>query len=250
MHKNEAKIYEALLSLGPANVSEIASAGKVNRRNVYDSLRGLLEKNIVFRISDTRENKYQAAEPKTLLQMLFEQKKMVSSVLPELKQTYSLHMPDEQAFIARGVEGIKNFWRYIASQTGPVLFVAGKGAWHDSKINEERKIYFKSCKEKNITIQGIFDYEMLKTGKDIYSEYQVDQLRFFPEGFSTKSTMDICGNRVLMFTMPKGKSIENSMIFNIISPALADSFRIWFKYLWQLSKPLKIENGQGISKKT
>ncbi|MFA6098942.1 MAG: helix-turn-helix domain-containing protein [Patescibacteria group bacterium] len=241
--KNEAKIYEALVNLGKANISAISSAGKVNRRNVYDSLANLLEKGLVIRVQEYRQTFFQAAEPKRLLDLLTDQKKKISTLVPDLKKVYAAHFPEEQAFISRGIEGTKNFWKYVTSQARPVLFIGGKGAWHDPRINEERKIYFSTCRKRGIPIRGLFDQEMLDHGQDVYSQYDPALIRFFPKEYSTLSSCDICGNRVLFFPVPSEKNIENIIIFNIISQPLADSYRKWFELIWMAAVPLDKKHG-------
>jgi len=236
--KNEAKIYEALIGLGPANISVISSVAKVNRRNVYDSIKNLLNRKLVVRVTGAKENLYQAMEPKKLQDILNGQKEEIGSILPELKKLYRANIPTEQAFIARGPEGIKNFWNFVMSQNKPVFFIGGKGAWHDVRIDEERKKYFEICQKRDIKIQGLFDNEVLEKGSDIYSQYDSKLIRFLPKEYSTKATYDICGDRIVLFPMPKERSVENVTIFNIVSQSLADSFRTWFQFLWQKAKPL------------
>jgi len=239
LNKNEAKIYEALVGLGSANISTIASASKVNRRNVYDSLKNLFKCDLVIRMAGPGEHLYKAAEPKKLRHMLDSQRKKIGTAMPELKKLYNAHIPDEQTFVSRGAEGIKNFWNYVMNQKETVFFVGGKGAWHDPKIEQDRKQYFEVCKKKGIKIQGIFDYEMKKSGQDIYSQYDTESIRFFPKDYSTQASYDICGNRVVLFPMPTKRSMENSRLFNIVSQSLADSYRVWFKLLWHKAKSLK-----------
>lgn len=238
LSKNEAKIYEALINLGESNISTIASMGKVNRRNVYDSIKNLLTKNLVIRVFGDQGYRYKAADPNRLRDILSSQAKHVNMILPELTKLYKVKPPSEQIFISRGKEGIKNFWRYAVSQNNPVYFVGGKGAWHDPEIEEDRKQYFKNCKSKGIKIHGLFDNEVLEGGKDIYSNYDQGLIRFIPKDYSTKASYDICGDRVVQFAMPKERSIENVTIFNIVSQSLADSFRQWFDLMWQKSKSL------------
>lgn len=239
LNKNEAKIYETLIETGEANVSQIASTSKVNRRNVYDALLSLLGQNLVTRVRGGREMRYCPADPMKLQHLLNAQKQQVASILPGLSKTYGQHTPEEQAFISRGIEGMKNYWRYVTSQTGPSLFVGGKGAWHDPLYEEDRKEFFSTCRKKGIIIQGIFD-EIVKTkGSDIYSNYDPQNIRFFPPLYTTTASYDICGDRVLLFQMSRQRHIENAIIFNIISKPLADSFRSWFSFLWQLAEPIK-----------
>lgn len=242
LSKNEAKIYEALLTLGTANISSISSVGKVNRRNVYDSLENLLKKNLVIVVRKKAGNLYKAAEPKRLYEMLQTQKQKISKVLPDIKKLYNLKLPTEQAYITRGVEGTKNFWNFVMSQNEPVYFIGGKGAWHDKDLEEERKNYFKTCKNKGIEIRGLFDNEVYYQQPEVYSEYNHEFVRFFPKEYSTTASMDICADRVIIFPMPRQKNMQNTTIFNIISRPLADSYRKWFDGLWQnaiLTKDMK-----------
>ncbi|MFH0853824.1 MAG: helix-turn-helix domain-containing protein [bacterium] len=236
--KNEARIYEALVGLGPANISEISGFSKVNRRNVYDSIKNLQARKLVSPVTGYREKRYQAADPDILSELLIRQQDRMKSILPELNNLYKTKIPDEQAFISRGTEGIKNFWNYVQMQNEPVCFVGGKGAWHDRQIEDERKRYFTSCSDKGIIIKGIFDYEMRERGKNVYSEYELDNIRFFPKEYSTKATFDVCGDRVIMFAMPKERNVFNATIFNVVSKSLANSFRTWFELLWKKSETL------------
>ena len=114
--KNEAKIYEALVEIGETSISTISSTGKVNRRNVYDSIKNLLTKNLVTRASGMHGYRYKAANPNRLRDILSSQAKQVNAILPELTKLYKVKPPSEQIFISRGKEGIKNFWRYAISQ--------------------------------------------------------------------------------------------------------------------------------------
>ncbi|MBU2236303.1 hypothetical protein KKA01_04605 [Patescibacteria group bacterium] len=237
--RNQAKIYESLLVSGSSNISSISSNAKVNRRNVYDSIKCLLERKLVLCISKTGEQQYEAVDPEKLREILTSKTKLVQNILPELNSLYSLKKASDQASIERGWEGMKNFWKFVLAQKDPVLFVGGKGAWHDPKIEEERKDFFAACKNRGIRIQGIFDNEIHLTGKDIYENYDPQWIRFFPKEYSTFASIDICGDQVIHFSMPKERTIEDVLIFRIISTDLADSYRTWFDYLWHQAKSIK-----------
>lgn len=238
LNKNEAKIYEALIDLGDASVSEIASAGKVNRRNVYDALKNLQAKNLVSRVLGRQQQLYRAANPKKLMHILQQQRKTAAELLPRLEKVYRTHVPDEQAFVSRGIEGVRNFWNYVLSQNDPVYFIGGKGAWHDPRLEEDRKHFFSEARKKNITISGIFDHAMRQKGEDIWSQYIPQNIRFFQPKYATNASIDICANRVILFTLVGTKDIANVSIYNIISQPLADSYRSWFSYLWNNARPL------------
>ncbi len=239
LNKNEAKIYEALLDLGDASASAIASAGKVNRRNVYDAIKNLQRRNLVSRVRGVNQQLYRAAHPKKLMHILQQQRQRAADAIPSLEKVYQSHIPSEQAFISRGVEGVRNFWKYVLSQNDAAYFVGGKGDWHDPRIEQARKQYFSDAHRRGIILSGIFDHEILKTGREIYSQYDTNAIRFFPEEYSTNATFDVCGDRVLLFSMAGQQDMANVSIYNIISKPLADSFRVWFKYLWKNAQSLQ-----------
>ncbi len=237
--KNEAKIYETLLDRGPLNVSAIASHAKIHRRNVYDSLSNLLNRRFVSVESRTKEQIYTAADPQRLKKLLLHKKQSITDILPELKKIYKEQQPTEQAYISRGTEGMKNFWRFVTSQQEPAYYIGGKGAWHDPAIDEERKKFSTDAAKKGVKIYGIFDHEMLTRGRDIISAYDPELTRVFPPTYSTKSSVDICADRILNFNVLRDRDISTSTIFTIVSRPLADSYRTWFQFLWSEAIPLK-----------
>ena len=57
--------------------------------------------------------------------------------------------------------------------------------------------------------------------------------RFLPEKYSTKTAIDIYGDRVAIFTGETLNPIEEDIaIFMMISQSLADSYRQWFQFMW------------------
>lgn len=235
--KNEAKIYETLLDRGPLNISAISTHAKINRRNVYDSLNNLVNRRLVSPAHHSKERIYVATDPQNLKKLWLDKKDHVLKVLPELKKIYKDQQPQEQAYISRGTEGMKNFWRFVTSQTEPAYYIGGKGAWHDPLIEEERKKFSADTKSKGIKIYGIFDHEMLTRGQDIIRAYDPEFTRIFPKEYSTKSSVDICADRILNFNV-RERDISNSTIFTIVSQPLADSYHTWFQFLWNKATPL------------
>ena len=59
--------------------------------------------------------------------------------------------------------------------------------------------------------------------------------KFLPKAFSTDSTMDIFGDHIVTFHgLSLGKLADDITIFVIVSPGLAESFRTWWKMIWEL----------------
>ena len=129
-----------------------------------------------------------------------------------------------------------NIFRSFKNTT--TYFVAGKGIWHDPEIESERREYFSKIKQNQVTVKGIFDYEVFEWGEKVYGQYESENLRFFPKEYSTQASYDVCEDRIVLFPMITNKSAEHSSVITIISKSLTDSYITWFKFLWQLAKPL------------
>lgn len=229
---NEARIYDALVTYGGSGVSTIALRSKVHRSNAYDSLHRLIEKGLVYEVFGERETLYEAVDPGKLLEFLEEKQRKLQSALPALLSRYQKHRAPEQAYIFKGVEGVKNYLR-LALKTGEDVYsLAAKGAWFDPRLTTFTEWFLKEAKKKGIKYHHIFDHEVrdklphvLKAVGKLY--------KFLPKDFSTDSTMDIFGDHVVTFNgLELGKLRDDLTIFVMVSPGLAESYRTWWKCLW------------------
>ena len=111
--KNEAIIYEICLREGELPVAEISRQSKIHRRNVYDALRRLIEKGVMFEIINQRENYYQAVDPNKFLEFVREKEERMQRVMPQLQKLYHDTPHKNEVYIYRGIEGWKNYMRDI-----------------------------------------------------------------------------------------------------------------------------------------
>ncbi|MDD4989066.1 MAG: helix-turn-helix domain-containing protein [Candidatus Pacebacteria bacterium] len=236
LSKNESKIYETLLIEGESPIGFIATKSNINRRNVYDSMNRLIEKGLVFEILQKNENRYKAVDPRKLMEVLKEKETELQKVMPDLEELYNGKPHEDDVYIYRGVEGWKNYMRDILRIGEDVVIIGGKGAWADKRLENFRKEFFKEVEKKKIDIKVLFDIEIEKINHEILSLVQGER-RFLPEGFSSTSTVSIFGNEVVVMSGVKiGQIDENATSTVIVNKAVADTFRVWFKFMWSASK--------------
>src|SRR3989344_8993914 len=96
---NEAKIYETLVEKGESSISDIATAARIHRRNVYDAIQRLIDKGLCFQIFSAKENKYNAVDPDKLTELLHERQTQLEAILPELKKKFIANDAPEEAYI-------------------------------------------------------------------------------------------------------------------------------------------------------
>lgn len=230
---NEAKIYETLLSTGETSVSIISAKAKVHRRNVYDAMNRLLEKGLVFQIFQKGENIYQAVHPNKLLEVLKEKETKLTQILPQLNKIYTAEPLQEAAYIYKGLEGYKNYMRDMARIGEETYFLSAKGLWFTPTISEKFLNDFKAeMKRKKVKYYTLYD-PLVKTKLPQALDKVGGDYKILPEKYSTSAVLDIFGDHVVTFTsVDVGNVGEDVTIFVMINQELADSFKTWFRMLW------------------
>src|SRR3989344_750603 len=232
---NEAKIYEVLVAHGEMSVSGISVEGKVHRRNVYDALNRLVEKGLAFQIFQKNENLFRAVHPQKLLEVVKEKETKIQQILPKLAAQYESTPSKEAAFIYKGLEGYKNYMRDLVRVAEPTYFLGAKALWFTPGIDKSFLNDFRETFEKKkIPYQTLFDprvaEKMPAAFKEVGGEYKV-----LPKGYETTGVCDIFGDYVVTFSsVDVGNFGENGSIFVMINHDLAESFRTWFKLIWDL----------------
>ncbi len=234
--KNEAKIYETLLRENNSSVGTISEKSGVHRRNVYDSLNRLMEKGLVIEIIESKENQYQAVEPRKLREILGEKLEALDSTLPQLEKLYLDSPATYRVQTYKGNEGWKQYMRDILRVEKPFYSIAAQGAWLDERVQSFFPGFIKQMKARKIKMHHLFDYEVFESNHPII-EHVGKQYKFLPKAYSTTSGIDIFGDRVnIMHQQHLGKvGTSSEIIFTVIqNQNLADSYRTWFKYMWDM----------------
>lgn len=239
---NEAKIYQALITYGGNSVSTISLRAKVHRRNVYDSLNRLIEKGLVYKVFSQGETVYEAVEPGKLLEFIEEQAHTLESHLPAMRQSYLHHRVPQRAYIYKGYEGVKNYFREILKVGEDIYSIGGKGILAEPSIGAFSNWYQTERKKQNQKHFHIWDYEVaLDPPVPLGSK---GRYKVMPKAYETPSTMDIFGDYIVTFSgVGKGHIEEDVTIFVMVSPRLADSYRTWWQMMWDLlPEPVKKTN--------
>jgi sugar-specific transcriptional regulator TrmB len=232
LSKNEAKIYEALLSLGIASAPEIAEKTGVHKRNIYDTLPRLLKKGLIYKIAGVNESKFAPVEPNKLKELIWEKDTKLKSILPDLQTQFHKNITKEAVYIYKGVEGFKNYLRDILKVKEDVYFIGAKGGWFDKNLQTFIQKFLKEAKKKKIKYFHIFDSEVKKFAPDLLRTLGKPH-KFLPPKYSTTGAIDIFGDRIVTFSGLTLKNItEDVTLVVIVNRELADCYRTWFKFIW------------------
>lgn len=229
---NEARIYEVLLKAGEASVGRIAKLSNIHRRNIYDTLQRLIERGLVFEIRNNTENRFQAVDPKKLLELVEEKYLSINKILPSLEALFKGTLLEQRVFLYRGIEGWKNYMRDILRIGEDFYCIGAKGAWMDPRIANLFPKFIKDANKKNIKYFHLFDYEVKERKHEIV-KHVGRNYKFFPKGYSAPAAVDIFGSHVnILSNIHVGGMDEDFSFTVIVNEQIADAFRTWFKFMY------------------
>ena len=227
--KIEAKVYLTLLRLGSTTTGPLVKKTELHRATVYDVLKRLMEKGLVSFIIKEKTKYFQATNPEHFLDMLKEQKEelekkeiIIKDVVKKLKLIQEQVKIKESAQIFQGKRGIKTIFEDMLKYK-TIYDFASKG-----KFGEVLGTYFdyfqKNKKRRKINDMILMDESFRNTDyvKSIYGE-----IRFLPKEYTYPTATFIYGDKVAFFVFT-----DYPTAFLIESKEVAESFRSYFKLLW------------------
>lgn len=229
---NEARVYEAMLETGEANVQTISLKSKVHRRNVYDSLSKLIEKGLVSGAFVRGEKNFRPISPSRLLDIIKEKEEKISSIMPSLFTKYNFTESDTDAQMYRGIEGFKTYLSDILKTKKTVYFIGAKAFWLDPRLKHFLPHFEKERKKVGIKFKHIFDYEVKEKKPEIL-KLVGKPYKFLPKKYSSPTAIDIFGDYVVTFVGVKpGQLYEEPLQFVIKNRILANGYRKFFDFMW------------------
>lgn len=233
---NEARIYEVLIQIGETSVQEISIKSGVHRRNVYDSITKLIEKGLASEVFIKGEKNFKATNPRRLLEIVAEKQEKINKVLPELQAKYEFVEEKEEAYIYRGIEGVKSYLNDILKTKETVYFIGAKAFWFDERLKYFLPRFQRERKRLGIKFMHLFDNE-IKTKKPEILKAVGKSYKFLPKEYSSQTAIDIFGPYVVTFVGVKPGELDREPIqFVMKSRKLADGYRKFFKFMWDNCK--------------
>lgn len=209
LSKNEARIYEILLREGALSVSDIAAKSNVHRRNVYDALGRLAERDLVFEMLESRENKYQAAPPEKLKELVQEKERELFAIMPELQGLYEAVPHSDEVYITKGIEGWKNMLRDMLRAGKDVYAIGPKDRMVDQNFPHVFEQFEREAKKKGMALRHVA----------------------LPEKFVTPGAVDVFADHVVITKSANGVIDDQTTFTIIVNKQTADIFRALFAFL-------------------
>ncbi len=234
LSENEAKIYLALLEIGPCLVSRIVERTDLNRTHVYDKLRKLIEKGLVSYVVKNNRKHFSASSPERLLAVLDErekriekQRKEIKALLPEL---LAIRKPKEREEIEvfKGKEGLKTILEDIL-RTGENYTVLGYAGVLAETLTYYFPLWQKRRAKAGLKRRLIVYKKLLKDKKTL--RLPLTEARFLPEELSGPASIWVYANKTVIFLPSK----ELTMV-RIESREITRTYKSYLNLLWKNAK--------------
>ncbi|MBP6881294.1 MAG: hypothetical protein KBC35_01590 [Candidatus Pacebacteria bacterium] len=228
---NEAKIYEALLSLKRGSIWDISTHAGIHRRNAYDAIQRLLDRGLAYQVLPKKTLTYAPVHPDKLNELIEDKVRNLEQALPGLRLRFEKVDAPQSIYVYKGVAGLKNYINLIIKEGQDIYGIGSKGTWFDERIRTFAVRAGNKLTKLGIKTTLIYDpslREHPEVMKIIGAPY-----KFLPEKYATESSIDIFGDYVAMYSGVSTKGLDdNIIIFIMRDKTLATDTKKWFDFMW------------------
>ena len=238
LSKNEAKVYEALVSSGPSKAGFLIIKLDIHRNIVYQSLESLVSQGYVTKVSKRGVWHYQITDPNSLLSSLKRKENILKEIIVEIK-THKLNS-NQQFVVYEGVESYKSFWQQAIERMpeGSVGYVAGGtlARWEEHLKRKDYVTYSEIAKKKKIQWKQIYFDLNEREEKLLKTEPMFMETRVW-EGTqeSLPGNFNVLGDTVILQTL-----VSPPRIIEMRDEIMVELFQGLFDRLWEKAKPVVI----------
>lgn len=236
--EQQAKFYLAMLKIGPATISPIATEAGIKRTSAYNFVDELVRHGIVSVNVKNNRHYYQAEHPQKLLRLLNHQRQMLSGIMPDLEAVFAerANTPDTKMYY--GISGLREaLLSALACESKKIQFIIdlpsavdtlGVAFWEEYiEQLSERKIIAHSLRHQEEK-QKIPQYKYLK--KKQYQHMTVVP-RYLPPGVRIPNTIAIYDNTVVTASPP-----QEDWTMVVQSRSFSVTMRTMHQFLWEMSR--------------
>ncbi len=233
LSKNEAKVYLALLELGPTTTGPLIKKSKLYRVMVYDTLEHLLQKGLVNYSLQRNRKVFLAESPQQITQLLKNKELLAKSVVDQLQKIQASKPLEKGAFIYEGWKGIKaaqeSYFKEMKEGAGGEYLMVGASRSLHKKLDAFFNYFHERRSKLKIPAKLLFNENNRQFG-NLKKKYASVQIRFMPQKIITPSWVSMYKDMVLI-----GVTEDEPMAFFIKNKAIAESYRQYFYFMWEQS---------------
>lgn len=234
LNENEAKVYFASLSLGPATILRIADTAELKRTTVYSIVSSLQKKGIMNIEIRGFKRLFVAQNPEQLASIFAARQESFRRLLPEFAALYNLKGEEGSLKYYQGIEAVKSVYESMIRDIRPhedYLVTSDQQQWQE--LDEKFFLHFLERRAKlNINIRLLLqDSPIARSHQKIQRNYN-ETIKILPKSTSLTTNLVVIPRRVLIHQLTPpitGIVIENPNVvrmhqelFEIIWRSISD----------------------------
>lgn len=233
LSEKEAKIYLALLQLGPSTPYQIANKAEIKRPTAYVIAEELVEKGLIVHVPGEDKKRYIARTPDAFIEEQGEKLRAARAILPELRSFQKGTVEKPSIMYYEGAEGVRQAYEYKKRELHGKEIV-GFFASPEDASPEVTKVFLEwnEYKEKyGPKVRGLtVDTPILGSYSDFLTPGKGSITAKFmpPDLYSAKASIETCDGQFVRICL-----IESAQALIIESPKFAEALQQVFELLWK-----------------
>jgi len=225
----EIKVFLSLLELGQSTAGKIVEKSKLQNAVVHRAFHSLIEKGLITYVLEGKIKRYQAIEPKLLLNFIDEKRAKLEKILPALEAKTKLQKEKPKARIFQGIRGVKELISLMIETDSKEYFGYGGSQKASDLLGEFFWENFHRKRIQNkINAKLIFHQSLKKWGDYLMKKFKLTDVKTTKKDFEELTETIICGKRVAIIIY-----LDEPFGFLIEEPLAAKSYKRFFELLWK-----------------
>ena len=225
--EKEAKIYILLAREREVSAPKIATLLDIDRRTVYDTINALFHKGYVSRKKIQGKEVFSAVNPEIIIDNFKDKIENFKKIIPELlKPREKENERYQEINILYGIRAVESLLNNALKSKSEILLM-GRGGYLLEQLRESKHQFIPKLNSLN--------WKMIQTNyykkHSKKEEFIPKEIRYLPDNIKLDVAYIVFDNKLYFFT--KKKEI---MLIEIIDKAFSDTFRTYFKLLWNIAK--------------
>lgn len=237
LHKNEAKVYEALVKFGPCKAGLLINKLDLHRNLVYQSLESLVLRGYATKFIKQNVRHFQITDPHSLLAQVKQKEAVVSELVKEIA-TYQ-HKSNQQIVVYEGLESYRNYWIQSLERVpdGTVDYCVGTPKTKDwiHLLGSAYKRYLELRLQKGIYWKTIH-FKIEEGERRMLREHpELTEYRLWERDIDCIGNFNVVHDTVILHTIS-----DPPRIIEIRDASMVLIFKNYFDMMWEKSESVKL----------
>ncbi|MFA6072950.1 MAG: helix-turn-helix domain-containing protein [Candidatus Woesearchaeota archaeon] len=230
--QRETKVYLALIELGTTTIGPLTIKTKLQASKVYETLEKLQEKGMSSFVMVSKTKHFQASDPKEILNILDEKKRLFKDIVEELKRKQQSTQTKQTVIVHEGFNAFKSLFNRLADDLDSKDYYfafAFKNEYHSNATKIFLSNFHNKLKEKKIKDFAIAHTSVKHNIKNTYKSNTNIKIRFT----NNETPLGIIIVKDKIINLIWG---DRPTAIEITSEQIHTQYKKFFEELWKQSK--------------